>query len=169
MVLKLHIAGPVKKLAEMLAESSAAQTLVGVATSGEASAKIHYGYGEDEEHAESYTEHMTKPLPRILLALADFRSTKGTTSSWSTTVEIDVMIETLTLEEDRLKSTSERYLSFLERAEGVADDLREQAATGTKLNITEITTLVQPQQADPKKTRAIGEVWWAVFRVSAGG
>lgn len=169
MVLKLHIAGPVKKLAEMLAESSAAQALLGVSTSGEAATKIHYGYGEDEEHAESYTEHMTKPLPRMLLALADFRSTKGTTSSWSTTIEIDVMIETLTLEEDRLKSTSERYMSFLERVEAVADSLREQAASGTKLNITDINTLVQPQQADPKKTRAIGEVWWTVFRVTAGG
>jgi hypothetical protein len=169
MVLKLHIAGPLKKLAEMLAESSAAHTLLGVSGSNAAAAKIHYGYGEDEEHAESFTDHMTKPLPRMLLALADFRSTKGTTSSWSTIIEIDVMIETLTLEEDRLKSTSERYMAFLERVEAVSDSLREMAATGTRLNITEITTLVQPQQADTKKTRSIGEVWWTVFRVTAGG
>ena len=169
MVLKLHIAAPLVKLAEMLAVSTEAQTLLGVTDSDDAADKIHWGYGEDEEHAESYTEQMTKPLSRILLALADFRSQKGTTSSWETTVEIDVMIETLTLEEDRLKSISERYMSFLERVEGVADSLREQAATGTKLNITEINTLVQPQQADPKKTRSIGEVWWCVFRVTAGG
>lgn len=169
MVLKLHIAQPLKKLAEMLAESPAAQTLLGVSGSNAAAARLHWGYGEDEENSESYTEQMTKPLPRMLLALADFRSEKRTTSSWSTIIEIDVMIETLTLEEDRLKSASERYMAFLERVEAVSDSLREMAATGTRLNITEISTLIQPQQADTKKTRTIGEVFWTTLRVTAGG
>jgi len=169
MVLKLHIAAPVKKLAEMLAQSAAAQTLLGVSSSVEAATKLFYGFAEDEAHEESYSEHMTKPLPRMLLALADFRSEKGTSSSWSTTVEIDVMIEALTLDADKLKSTSDRYLAFLERVEGVADDLREQASSGTKLNILNIGILISPQQADTKKTRAIGEVFWAVFSVKAMG
>ncbi len=169
MSLHLHIASPVKKLATMLSESAYAQALLGVASTEDAAAKILYGYAEDEEFAAAYTAMQPKPLPRMMVALADFTSTKGTTSSWSTTVPIDVMIESLTLTADLQKSLSERYMAFLERVEGVVDDLRDMAASGTRLNITDMSTIVQPQQGDPKKTRSIGEVWWTVFRVTAGG
>lgn len=169
MSLHLHIASPVKKLAEMLSESTNAQTLLGVESTEDAAEKILYGYGEDEEFAAAYTAQQPKPLPRMMVSLADFSSTKGTTGSWTTTIPIDVMIESLTLTADAQKSLSERYMAFLERVEGVVDDLRDSAASGTKLNITDMSTIAQPQQADPKKTRNIGEVWWCVFRVTAGG
>jgi hypothetical protein len=169
MVLKLHIAEPLEKLAEMLSTSAAVQTLLGVATPEAAVPKILYGYGEDEEYEEAHSAQRPKPLPRILCALSDFISEKTTTSSWGTTVQIDVMIECLTLSADAQKSTSERYMAFLKLVQGVADDLREQAAAGTKLNIIDMNTVVPPQQADPKKTRSIGEVWWCVLRIEAGG
>jgi hypothetical protein len=167
--LKLHIAKPVEKLAEMLSQSSHAQALLGVASAGAAAEKIHFGYGEDEEFELAYDDQRPKPLPRFMVALSDFNSQKNTTSSWTTTVSIDVMIECLTLTADALKSASERYMAFLERVEGVVDDLRDQAASGTKLNITDMNATVPPQQADPKKTRNIGEVWWTVLRIEAGG
>lgn len=169
MALHLHIAAPLEKLATMLSESANAQALLGVASAEDAAAKIHYGYGEDEEFEAAYTAQRPKPLPRMMVALSDFASQKGTTSTWSTTVSIDVMIECLTLTADAQKSTSERYMAFLERVEGVVDDLRDQAASGTKLNITDMNATVPPQQADPKKTRNIGEVWWCVLRIEAGG
>ncbi len=169
MVLHLHIAAPLVKLAEMLSQSAAVQTLLVVGSAGAAAEKIHYGYGEDEEFETAYTDQQPKLLPRILCALSDFLSTKTTTSSWSTTVQIDVMIECLTLSADVQKSMSERYMAFLTLVQGVVDDLRDMAALGTKLNITDMNTVVPPQQADPKKTRAIGEVWWCVIRVEAGG
>ena len=169
MALHLHIAAPLQKLAEMLSGSASVQALLGVATAEDAADKIYYGYGEDEEFVTAYTDQQPKPLPRILCALSDFISTKSTTSSWSTTIQIDVMIECLTLTGDAQKSTSERYMAFLTLVQGVVDDLRDMAASGTKLNILDMNTVVPPQQADVKKTRAIGEVWWCVLRVEAGG
>jgi len=169
MALHLHIAAPLEKLAEMLSSSSNAQALLAVGSAEDAAEKIHYGYGEDEEFEAAYTAQQPKPLPRFMVALSDFNSQKNTTSSWTTTVSIDVMIECLTLTADLQKSASERYFAFLERVEGVVDDLRDQAASGTKLNITDMNATVPPQQADPKKTRNIGEVWWTVLRIEAGG
>ncbi len=63
---------------------------------------------------------------------------------------------------------SARYLSFLGRIEGVLDDLRNAAATGTRLNITDIRFAVAPQMVNPDETNN-AEIWWTVFSVSTGG
>lgn len=169
MALHLHIAAPVEKLATMISESSNAQALLGVESAEDAATRVHYGYAEDSGYEDAYTSQQPKPLPRIMCSLSDFRSEKGSTSSWTTTVDIEVMIECLTLTADAQKSLSDRYMSFLTRVEGVVDDLRDQAASGTKLNITDMSTLVEPVRADPKLTRTIGEVWICVLQVTAGG
>lgn len=169
MALHLHIAKPLEILAGMLSESTAAQTLLGVADSEEAAEKIFYAYAEDEEYESAYEQQQPKAFPRLLVGLSDFNSEKSTTSSWDTTVSIDLLFDCVTLEADKLLSLSDRYYSFCERVEAVADSLRDMAATGTRLNITKISTVDAPQRANPKLTRAIGELWLCTLGIEVVG
>ncbi|MFO0979683.1 MAG: hypothetical protein U0996_25010 [Planctomycetaceae bacterium] len=169
MALGLHIFQPLVKFREMLSESTSLRTLFGVANANDALAKIGYGYAEDDEYQFEDVAKQPKSVPRALVALEDFNSSKGTTSSWGTTVELTLLIEAKTLDADQAKSLSERYASFLSRIEGVCDDVRNLAASGTRLNITNIRTVIAPQRADMKDTDNNEERWWTVLLVEAGG
>lgn len=169
MVLKLHIHKPLEKLREMLSESTSLQTLFAVEDSETALPKILYGYAEDSPAFDGETgDQIVKTLPRALIALEDFNSTPEADTSWSTLVEMSILVQCLTLSADKTKSLSGRYESFLKRIEGVADDLREQASDNTRLNLRSVRTDVAPQRADIKETGGV-EVWWCVFIVTAGG
>ena len=173
MVLKLHISKPVEKLSEMLAESEHMQTLLGIApeseTAGtEAAGKILYGYAEDDEFENIIGAKGEKLLPRAVTALEDCQSDKETDGSWKTTVRMSILIQTLRLSADAGKSLSGRYKSFLDRVEGVVDDLRELAADNTRLNLRSFSLDVPPQRADMTETDGT-EIWWTVLLVEAGG
>lgn len=167
MILKLHIAKPLERLNEMLAESTSMQTLLGAESTEDAAENILYGYAEDSESNEFYGVQDEKLLPRVMTALEDSDSQKNG-DSWSTAIEMSVLIQTLRLEADRNKSLSERYKSFLDRVEGVMDNLRELAADNTRLNLTSVSTMVAPRRADMKETDGL-EIWWCVLLVKAGG
>ena len=173
MVLKLHISKPLEKLNEMLAESEHMQTLLGIDSESEtagtdAAAKIHYGYAEDDQFENITGARGEKLIPRAMSALEDCQSEKETDSSWKTTVRMSILIQTLRLSADAGKSLSGRYKSFLDRVEGVVDDLRELAADNTRLNLRSVSLEVPPQRADIKETDGT-EIWWTVLIVEAGG
>lgn len=169
MVLKLHIHKPLEKLREMLSESSTLRTLFGSANAAAALPKILYGYAEDSPAFDgAAAAQAVKALPRALIALEDFNSNAEADASWSTEVVMSVLIQCLTLDADKNESLSGRYESFLERIEGVVDDLRELASDNTRLNLRSIRTDIPPQRADIKETGGV-EIWWTVFIVTAGG
>lgn len=169
MVLKLHISKPLERLREMLSECATLRTLFGAANSGAALSRIYYGYVEDSPaFDDALGAQLSKTLPRALIALEDFNSNAETTSSWGTEVVMSVLIQCKTLDADKNKSLSERYKAFLDRIEGIADELRELASDNTRLNLRSIRTDVAPQRADIKETGGV-EIWWTVFIVTAGG
>ena len=170
MVLKLHISKPLELLREMLSESATLRTLFGVETEADALPKILYGYAEDSPTFDEAINagQISKLLPRALIALEDFNSNAESSSSWSTEIVMSVLIQCETLSADKTKSVSERYKIFLNRVEGVADDLREQASDMTRLCLRSIRTDLAPQRADIKETGGV-EIWWTVFIVTAGG
>lgn len=174
MVLKLHISKPLEKLREMLAESEHMQTLMGIDTESDTADddtadKVLYGYAEDSPaFDEGEGDQAVKQLPRCLIATEDFNSSVEATSSWSTEVVMSVFIQCLTLTADKTKSLSERYKSFLDRVEGVCDDLRELASDNTRLNLRSIRTDIPPHREDIKETGGI-EIFSTVFIVVAGG
>lgn len=169
MVLKLHIHRPMERLREMLSESASLRTLFDVGDSAEALPKILYGYAEDSPAFDNVTgDRAPKPLPRALIALEDFSSNVEASATWATEVVMSVLIQCETLPADKTKSLSARYEAFLQRIEGVADDLRELASDNTRLNLRSIRTDLAPQRADIKETGGV-EIWWTVFVVTAGG
>lgn len=168
MRLKLHIAKPLEKLNEMLAESEHMQTLLGVASQEAAAAKIVYGYAEDDQFQNFTGAKGEKLYPRVLTALEDCQSEKETEDSWRTTVRMSILIQTLRLQADAGKDLSGRYKSFLDRVEGVVDDLRELAADNTRLNLRSLSTEIPPQRADIKETDGL-EIWMTMLIVEAGG
>jgi hypothetical protein len=172
-MLKLHIAKPLQLLNGMLAESEHVQTLLGIdhesdTANADAAAKISYGYAEDDQYENISGAKATKVLPRVLTALEDCDSDKETDSSWRTTVRMSVLIQTLRLQADSTKDLSGRYKSFLDRIEGVVDDLRELAGDNTRLNLRSFSLGIPPQRADIKETNGT-EIWWTVLIVEAGG
>jgi hypothetical protein len=169
MVLKLHIWKPLEKFQQMLSESTAMQALMAAEDAETAAEKIAYGYAEDLEFDNAITAQQPKPFPRALVALEDFSSERQTDTSWSTVVVMTVLIQAPTLEEDVNKSLSERYVSFLQRVEGVSDNVRELAASGTRLNVTSIRTVLAPQREDIKESEGTQEIWTTILLVEAGG
>ncbi len=169
MALGLHIKAPVEKLAEMLSESTTMQTMFNVPDAATLLPLIGFGYAEDAEWSNAINPaQQPKTRPRCLIAVEGVNATKSSNTSFSTTIESSVFIEVEPLAADLTLSMSARYLSFLGRIEGVLDDLRNAAATVTRLNITDIRFAVAPQMANPSETDG-SEIWWTVFSVTTGG
>ena len=169
MVLKLHIWKPLEKFREMLSESASMQALMGAEDAESTAELILYGYAEDLEFDTAGTLQQPKPFPRALVALEDFSSERQTDTSWSTAIIMTVLIQAPTLADDVSKSLSERYALFLQRVEGVADNVRELAASGTRLNVTSIRTVLAPQREDIKESEGAQEMWTTILLIEAGG
>ncbi len=160
-MLTLHIKQPLVHLKNLLSESAAFQTLVGAANETEALPFIHCGGAEDKDGKT--TAQAAKPMPRAVIALQSFNSTKGGT--WTTDIVLAVRLEAKTDVADAAKSLSDRYLDFLVKLESIIDQIRELGSDGTRLNIVSLDIAIAPQQREPDKQGDDGDVWGTQFNV----
>lgn len=177
MPLGLHIATPLEHLRTMLSESPTFQQLVEAADAAEAAEKIYYGYAEGSAYERETGPQAPKPYPRAIVATEDLETSRTTTSSWQTNLQMSILLEVRTLAADKELSASGRYMAFLQRVEGVVDDLRAAAADLTRLNLQRISTPVPPMMIDPTETHSggdfmpntVNELWLVHLLVEAGG
>ncbi len=177
MPLQQHIAKPLEHLRMMLSESVTFQQLMGAANSDEALEKIFYGYAEGQNYSHETGAKAPKKYPRAIVATEDVDSGRSGTSSWNTSFQMSLLLEVTTLEADADESASGRYFAFLNRVEGVVDDLREAASDLMKLNLTRISTVVPPMLIDPTESEnaadfvelGINELWLVHLLIEAGG